>query len=80
MCARAQVLSLSVVSDSATLWTVAHQVPLAMEFSRREYCRGLPFPSTGHLPNPGIEPASLTSPLAGRFFTTMLYLSLIRIK
>ena len=47
-----------VVSDSATLWTVAHQAPLSMEFSRHEYWSGLPFPSPGDLHNPGIEPRS----------------------
>ena len=42
-----------------------------MEFSRQEYWSGLPFPSPGDLPDPGIETASLVSPaLAGRFFTT----------
>ena len=50
--------SCSVVSDSATTWTVAHQVPLSMEFSRQEYWSGLPFPFPGDLPNPGIEPWS----------------------
>ena len=54
------------------LWTVAHQAPLTMELSRPEYWRGLPFPSPGDLPNPGIEPTSLVSPaLAGIFFTTV---------
>ena len=43
----------------ATLWTVAHQAPLCMEFSRQEYWSGLQFPSPGDLPNPGIEPRSL---------------------
>ena len=38
----------------ATSWTVARQVPLSMEFSRQEYSSGLPFPSPGDLPNPGI--------------------------
>ena len=43
----------------------------SMGFSRKEYWRGLPFPSPGYLPNPGIEPASPASPaLAGGFFTT----------
>ena len=42
----------------ATLWTIAHQAPLFMEFSRQEYWSGLPFPSPGDLPNPGIEPGS----------------------
>ena len=41
-----------------TLWTVAHQAPLSMGFSRQEYWSGLPFPSLGNLPNPGIEPGS----------------------
>ena len=42
-----------------------------MGFSRQEFWSGLPFPSPGDLPHPGIEPASLASPaLAGRFFTT----------
>ena len=42
----------------ATPWTVAHQAPLSMGFSRQEYWNGLPFPSPGDLPNPGIEPGS----------------------
>ena len=41
-----------------TLWTVARQAPLSMEFSRQEYWSGLPFPSPGDLPNPGIEHGS----------------------
>ena len=54
----------------ATLWTVAGQAPLSVEFSRQENWRGLPFPALGDL-HPGIEPASLASPaLARRFFTT----------
>ena len=39
-------------------WTVSRQVPLSMEFSRQEYLSGLPFPSPGDLPDPGIEPGS----------------------
>ena len=55
----------------ATPWTVAHQAPLSMGFSRQEYWSGLPLPSPGALPNPGVEPVSLVSPvLAGLFFTT----------
>ena len=55
----------------ATLWTVAHQAPLSMEFSRREYGSELPYPPLGDLPYPGIELGSLTSPaLVGRFCTT----------
>ena len=42
----------------ATLWTVAYQAPLPLEFSRQEYWSGLPFPFSGDLPNPGIEPGS----------------------
>ena len=37
-------------------WTVTHQAPLSMEFSRQEYWSGLPFPSPGDLPDPGIKP------------------------
>ena len=55
----------------ATLWTVAHQAPLSIGFPRQEYWSGLPFPSPGNLPNPGIEPMSPASPaFTGRFFTT----------
>ena len=39
-------------------WTVAHQAPPSMGFSRQEYWTGLPFPSPGDLPDPGIEPGS----------------------
>ena len=41
-----------------TLWTVADQAPLSMEFSRQEYWNGLPYPSPGDRPDPGIEPGS----------------------
>ena len=41
-----------------TPWTVAHNAPLSMEFSRQEYWSGLPFPSPGDLPDAGIEPRS----------------------
>ena len=51
----------------ATPWTAACQTPLSMGFARQEYWSGLPFPSPGDLPNPGIEPASPV--LEGRFFT-----------
>ena len=44
------------------LGTVDHQTPLSMGFSRQEYWNGLPFPSPGDLPDPGIEPASPVSP------------------
>ena len=60
---------LSHVQLFATLWTVAHQVPLSMGFSRQEYWRRLPCPPPGGLSNPGIKPMSLMSPaLAGRFY------------
>ena len=55
----------------ATPWTVAHQTPLSVGFSRQEYWSELPFSPPGYLAIPGIEPTSLMSPaLAGRFFTT----------
>ena len=66
-----KVKLLSHVRFFATPWIVAHQAPLSMGFSRQEYWSGLPCPSPGDLPDPGIEPVSLTSPaLAGGFFTT----------
>ena len=49
----------------ATLWTVAHQVPLSMGFPRQECWSGLPFPPPGDLPDPGIKPRSPA--LAGGF-------------
>ena len=56
----------------ATPWTVACQAPLSVGFPRQEYWRGLPFPSAGDLPNPGIKPMFLVSPvLASDFFTTV---------
>ena len=51
--------SFSRVQLSVTPWTVAHQAPLSMGFSRQEYGSGLPCPTPGHLPYPGIEPGSL---------------------
>ena len=57
------------MSDSfAILWTVARQAHLSMGFSKQEYWSGLPFPSPGDLPGPGIKFASPT--LAGGFFTS----------
>ena len=46
--------------DSTIPWTVAHQVPLSLEFSRQEYWSGLPFPSPGDLPDLAIELGSPT--------------------
>ena len=55
----------------ATPWTVAYQAPLSMGFSSQEYWSGLPCPSPGDLPDSGVEPTSLKSPvLADRFFPT----------
>ena len=50
------VCACSVVSDSATPWTLACQAPLLIEVSSQEYWSGLPFPSRGDLPDPGIKP------------------------
>ena len=62
-------------------WTVAHQAPPSMGFSRQEYWCGLPFPSPGDLPNPGIKPRSptlqadtLTSAPPGKPKDTLKYL------
>ena len=54
MCAK----SLSHVQLSVTPWTLGHQAPLSMGFSRQKYWSGLPFPSPGDLPDPGIKPRS----------------------
>ena len=53
-----KVKSLSRVRLFATPWTVAHQAPSSVGFSRQAYWSGLPFPSPGDLPDPGIEPGS----------------------
>ena len=70
-CACISMLScFSHVQFFATPWTVVHQASLSMDFSSQEYWNRLPFPPPGDLPNPGIEPSSLSSPaLAGGFFT-----------
>ena len=52
--------SLSRVQLFVTPWTVAYWIPLSMGFSRQEYWSGLPFPSPGDLPDPGLEPRSPT--------------------
>ena len=52
----------------ATSWTVAHQAPPSMGFSRQEYWSGLPCPPPGDLPDPGIKPVSPA--LVGGFYTT----------
>ena len=70
-CCCCRCFSHSASSDSLRpLWTIAHQAPLSMGFSRQEYWSGLPFPSPGDLPNPGTEPESpRVSSIAGGFFT-----------
>ena len=55
---KVKVKSLSCVQLFVTTWTVPHQAPLSMGFSRQEYWSGLSFPSPGDLPDPGIEPRS----------------------
>ena len=52
---------LSRVQLFATPWIIAYKAPLSMELSRQEYWSGLPFPSPGDLPKPGIEPGSPAS-------------------
>ena len=65
--------SLSHVWLFAAPWTVARQASLSMKCFRQEYWGRVPFPTSGDLPDPGIDPASLMSPpLAGRFFTTSI--------
>ena len=73
---KVKVKSLSRVPLFATPWTVAHQAPPFMGFSRQEYWSGLPFPSPGDLPDPGIESRSpalqadtLTSEPPGKPYT-----------
>ena len=62
---------LTCVQLFVTSWTVAHQAPLSMGFSRWEYWNGLPFPTAGDIFDPGMKPMSLASPaLTGWFFTT----------
>ena len=66
---KVKMKSLSRVRLFATRWTVAYQAPPCMGFSRQEYWSGVPFPSLGDLPNPGIKPLSPASPtLADGFF------------
>ena len=60
-------VSHSVVSNSATLWMVAHQAPLSLGFSQQEYWNGLPFPSQGDVPDTRIEPMSPVSSVLGEW-------------
>jgi len=71
LCASCVLSCFSHIRLFATLSTVACLAPLSMGFSRQECWSGLPFPPSGNLPNPRIEPVPLMSPaLRGRFFTT----------
>ena len=68
---KVKVKSLSRVRLFATPWTVGYQAPPSMGFSRQESWSGLPFPSPGDLPNPGIKPEYFISAIvAAGFFTT----------
>ena len=76
---KVKVKLLSSAQLFVTLWTVAYQALLSMGFSRQEYWSGLPFPSPGDLPDPGIEPRSptlqadaLTSEPPGKLLLTVL--------
>ena len=72
VCASSTSLSVhaQLLQSYLTLWTVAHQAPLSIGFSRQEYWHGLPRPPPGDLPDPGIESVSLMLlELAGGFFT-----------
>ena len=78
---KVKVKSLSHVWLFATPWTVVYQAPLSMKFSRQEYWSWLPFPSPGDLPDPGIEPSCLLSPvLAGGFSTIVPLGNSIRVR
>ena len=67
LCLYMHTQSLSHVRLFATLWTVARQAPLSMEFSRQEYQSGLPCSPPGHLSDPGIKPMFLTVSCIGRW-------------
>ena len=70
VCVCVCALTLSHVQHFVIPWTIAHQAPLSIKFSRQEYW--VSFPTAGDFPDPGIEPVSLVSPImAGGFFTTM---------
>ena len=87
ICIYAVVQSLSHVQLFVTPWTVAHQTPLFIEFSRQEYRNGLPFPPPGDLPDSGTEPRSavlqvdsLPSEPPRRSLNWMVYLFIIEYK
>ena len=64
----------SCVQLFVTPWTVAQQAPLSMGFSKQEYWSGLPCPTPGYLPNPGIKAASLTCPV----YTSIIFFSFLK--
>ena len=70
VCVCVCVCVLSHIPLFAQLWTITYQAPLSMGFSRQEYWSKLLFPPPRDLPNPVIEPVSMSSSLAGRFFIT----------
>ena len=71
MCCPCVLSCFSCAQLCETLWTVAHQAPLSLGFSRKKYWSGMPCLPPGDLPNPGTEPECLMSPaLARGFFTT----------
>ena len=73
--------TLSYIRLLAIPWTIAHQAPLSMGFSRQGHWSALPFPPAGDLPNQGIGPMSLMSPpLAGGFFLYFLIERLIALQ
>ena len=72
MCACTHAQSFSCVQLFMASWTMAHQAPLSLAFPRQEHWPGLPFPSPGDLPDPGIKPSSLApSALAAEFSSTV---------
>ena len=79
-CVHACVLSRGRVF--VTSWTAAQEAPLSMGFPRQEYWSGLPFLPPEDLPNPGIEPSSLSSPALARgfFITSAIWEALVYIK
>ena len=69
---------LSRVQFFVTTWTVAYKDPPCMEFSRQEYWSGLPFPSPGDLPDPGIKPRSpalQADASEANYFTALAFIS-----
>ena len=71
VCVCVHALMLSVAQSCLTTGNPMDCSPLSVEFSSQEYWSGLPFPTAGDIPDPGIEPSFLASPtLAGGFFTT----------